>query len=141
MTDTIQAIGVLIISEGKVLLVKHTPKASHLTDTYGIPSGRLEKGEQLDDGAIRELKEETGLNVDKKDLITLPRSYYADIPRKGGEIVRFKWDVFVAREFEGELSDSEETIPEWVKISEVGKLNLLPNTENAIQEGLQLLNK
>lgn len=140
MQKTVPSIGVLVIEKDNVLLVKHTPKAAHLTGTYGLPAGRLEPNEELVDGAARELKEETGLVAQKEDLLHLPRVFYAEIERKGGEIVKFKWDVFVAVSFSGELKESDETIPEWVKISEVSKLNLLPNTENAIREGLKLLN-
>lgn len=139
MSDTISTVGVIAISEGKVLLVKHTKKAAHLTDTYGLPAGRVEEAEEAITGAIRELEEETGLIVTREDLIHLPTIYEADIPRKNGEIAHMKWDVFAATKFTGSIRDSEETIPEWVELLEVSKLNLLPNTQNAIAEGLQLL--
>lgn len=139
--QTIPTIGVLVISEDKVLLVMHKPKAAHLTGTYGLPAGRLEENELEIDGAARELKEETGLEVVKDDLLHLPHVFFADIPRKGGEIAHMKWDVFVAKKFAGRLKESDETIPEWIPIKEVSQLNLLPNTENAIKEGLQLLKK
>lgn len=140
MTNYIPSIGVLVFSGDKVLLVKHTAKAHHLTDSYGLPAGRLESDESLEEGALRELFEETGLKVERDDLVHLPHVFYADIPRKGGEIAHFKWDVFVARKFTGEIRESDETIPEWVELSEVSKLNLIANTESAINEGLQLLN-
>lgn len=140
--NSIPTIGVLVITEGKVLLVKHKPKAEHLTGTYGLPAGRLEDNEEVVEGAMRELFEETGLQVTKDELIHIPKVFEADIPRKGGEIVHMTWDVFVTTSFSGELKDSEETEPEWVELSKVSKhKNLLPNTENAIKEGLQLLKK
>lgn len=140
--QTIPTIGVLVISDDKVLLVKHKPKASHLTGAYGLPAGRLEENEKTIDGAVRELREETGLEVSRNNLLHLPHVFYADIPRKGGEIAHMKWDVFVAKEFLGELKESEETSPEWIPLKDVHTLsNLLPNTENAIREGLQLLSK
>lgn len=139
MKTYVPTIGVLIIRDNKVLLVKHTEKAGHITDSYGLPAGRLEEGEGLEEGAIRELFEETGLRVIKDDLIRLPRVFYADIPRSDGSIASFKWDVFLAKEFSGDLKESEETIPEWVDLSMTSRLNLIANTENAIKEGLQLL--
>ncbi len=140
MPQTVLSIGVLVASANKVLLVKHTEKAGHLTDTYGLPAGRLEENEEAIDGAIRELAEETGLIVTKENLVPLPHIFEADILRKTGETAHFKWNVFVAKEFLGEIRNSEETIPEWVEISKVSKLNLLPNTQTAIEEGMIILN-
>jgi len=135
----IPAIGVLIIDNGKVLMVKHTENAQHLTDTYALPSGRLEPGESLQSGAIRELFEETGIVAEEDDLIKIPKPFYADILRKSGETLSFKWDVFVAKKFTGEIRESDETIPEWVDLDKVSSLNLIINTENAINEGFKIL--
>lgn len=137
----VPSIGVLVIRGNEVLLVKHTESAGHLTGTYGLPAGRLEEGEKETDAALRELKEETGLTVHKDDLIPLPFVFEADILRKSGEIMHFVWQVFVAKSFEGQLKESDETIPEWVSLDQVSKLDLLPNTEEAIKKGLQLFNK
>lgn len=141
MVQYVPTIGVLLVSGSIVLLVKHTEKAGHLTDTYGLPAGRVEEGEALLDAAARELEEETGLKVEKNDLMKVSNVFFADIERKGGGVMKFEWHVFAANQFEGEIKSSEETVPEWVDLSQVSKFNLLPNTENAIKEGLQLLNK
>ena len=135
----IPAIGVLIIENEKVLMVKHTENAEHLTDTYALPAGRLEPGESLKSGALRELFEETGIIAKEEDLIKFPKPFYADILRKSGETLSFKWDVFVAKKFTGEIRESDETIPEWVDLDKVKNLNLLINTQNAINEGLKIL--
>jgi len=58
--------GVLIYDdEGKVLLVL-THKWSL---TYGIPGGKIEHGETAEDAAIREIKEETNLDIELGELI------------------------------------------------------------------------
>jgi 8-oxo-dGTP diphosphatase len=55
------AVGVLAERRGKLLLVRrnHEP---HLGE-WSFPSGYVDAGEQLEAGAIRETKEETGLDV------------------------------------------------------------------------------
>lgn len=134
-------VGVVIIDVDKVCLVRHGESASHLTGVYGLPGGRLQVGEDLINAAAREAEEETGLRINITDLKKLPHIFHADIPRKGGEILSVSWTVFVTNKFTGSLASSDETEPEWVEISRVSKFNLLPNTENAIREGLQLLSK
>jgi len=54
-------IGIIILNkDGKVLVGKR--KGSH-AQFYSIPGGHLEIGETFEEAAIREAKEETGLNI------------------------------------------------------------------------------
>ncbi len=57
---------VFILRDGKVALGKRKNAAGE--GEYGLPGGHLEEGEKLVDTAIRELKEETGIDVTEKDL-------------------------------------------------------------------------
>nr|WP_208865877.1 NUDIX hydrolase [Streptomyces zinciresistens] len=45
----------------RVLLVRRSVKERFLPRVWGVPCGKLEPGETPEDGALRELKEETGL--------------------------------------------------------------------------------
>ncbi|AYL38603.1 NUDIX hydrolase [Streptomyces fungicidicus] len=47
--------------EGRVLLVRRSATERFLPRVWGVPCGKLEPGEDARDGALRELKEETGL--------------------------------------------------------------------------------
>lgn len=51
--------------QGEVLLVR----SLHRSDTLELPGGRLDKDEDMINGAIREVKEETGLDVAIKGLL------------------------------------------------------------------------
>lgn len=55
-------IGVMIIKNGKVLLGKR--KGSHGDGEYSFPGGHLEYMESFYDCAIREVKEECGLDIE-----------------------------------------------------------------------------
>ncbi|PIQ11046.1 MAG: DNA mismatch repair protein MutT [Ignavibacteriales bacterium CG18_big_fil_WC_8_21_14_2_50_31_20] len=80
--------------------------------------GKFELGESPEDCAIRELKEESGLDAKKLNLkghLTFPMFDGKD-----------DWYVFVFTipEFEGELIESNEGHLEWIENSELHKLNL-----------------
>lgn len=139
-SELVPTVAVLVYKNDNVLLVKHEEGASHLTGVYGLPSGRINENESEDDAAVRELKEETGLQTAKEDLVEFPNNlYYASIPRKGGEIINFSWRVFIAKQFWGNLVGSSEATPEWVRIDELDKYNLLPNVNRVVTDGLKFL--
>ncbi|MBI2031955.1 MAG: NUDIX hydrolase [Candidatus Levybacteria bacterium] len=138
MTEIIPSVAVLIIKNGKVLLVKHTEKAGHLTGIYGLPGGRLDLGEDEIEAAKRELEEETGLQTTIDNLLDFPGNLYiTDLERKDG-IKTYSWRVFFCRVFKGEIKKAEETIPEWVEIGSLKNYNLLKNTEDVVKKGLKL---
>lgn len=135
--EAIKTAGILIIKDGKILLVKHGLKSDHMEDMYGIPGGKVEGGETTIDCAIRELKEETGLETKREYLKQLPQAYKAQIPRKGG-LKDFEMVVFLCNKYEGELQTTEETAPEWASLENIEKLDLLPNVQQVIKDGLKL---
>lgn len=142
MEKRIHTVGVVAIENEFALLVKHGEKADHLTGVWGLPGGRLDGDESLLDAAEREFEEETGLTPLKASIIKIPTIFKGDIKRKSGEILKTFWNVFLVKEFNGELISTDETVPQWIEIEELSEFpNLLPNTENAIRESLNLLNQ
>ncbi|WP_432192585.1 NUDIX hydrolase [Streptomyces sp. bgisy027] len=55
------AAAVVMDDRQRVLLVRRSVKERFLPQVWGVPCGKLEPGESAVDGALRELKEETGL--------------------------------------------------------------------------------
>ena len=64
--------GVVVIKDGKVLLVKHD--VGH----YGFPKGHMEPGESEVETAIRETKEETNIDVTVDESKRYEIGYYKD---------------------------------------------------------------
>ncbi len=57
-------VNVFVVKNGKILLGKRKNVAGH--GDWGLPGGHLEKNEKMEDGALRELEEETGLKANLK---------------------------------------------------------------------------
>jgi 8-oxo-dGTP diphosphatase len=136
--NSIPTVGIVVIQESKVLLVREGEKSGHLTGVYNTPAGRIEKGETPIQAAVRELKEETGLETEKQYLNELPKKYTADIERKNGEVVHFYHTVFVCTKFSGGLISAEDVEPMWVEIENVSKLELLPNINDMINQAQKI---
>ena len=61
--------------EGKILIIRRSKTAPSRTLGWDLVGGALEFGEDPTEGALREIKEETGLDVDRIkpfDLVSFP---------------------------------------------------------------------
>ena len=63
--------GVAVISEGQVLCVKRSETQGKYPNFWSVPMGGVENGETFREGAARELKEETMLDINPKSLVYL----------------------------------------------------------------------
>ena len=84
--DTVRAAGGVVIRDGRVALV-HRPKY----DDWSLPKGKLDAGESLEDAALREVEEETGLRCSLGEH--LGRTVYLD--RKGRQKTVDYWQMTV----------------------------------------------
>ena len=131
-----KTVGVAVIDSDKVLLVRHLKGSNHPDDTYGLPAGRLEIGEEYVDAGVRELQEETGLSASVKDLIALPTEYHAILTRKKGEEAMVM-KTFLCTKWQGNLKGSDETEPIWVDIKNINSYTLITNVKNVIEEAIR----
>jgi len=71
MADITVAVGAVIRDDtGRILLVKHVPERNgYWQGKWICPGGKLELGESIEEGTIREVKEETGLEVRLDNLL------------------------------------------------------------------------
>lgn len=98
---------IILDSEKRVLLQKRRD-----VRLWGIPSGHIEPGETVSQAAIREVKEETGMDIAIKHLIGVysdPDSQVFSYPN--GEVVHFITTCFLAEVICGELKcDPKESL-------------------------------
>ncbi len=103
MSVVVRAAGGIVVRDGAVLLV-HRPKY----DDWSFPKGKLEDGESWEDGAVREVEEETGLRCElgafvgstSYPVLQGPKEvrYYrmtsTDEPRAQNEVDAVRWASF-----------------------------------------------
>lgn len=107
-------VGAIVVHEGRVLLVKRGKEP--LKGRWSLPGGLLEVGESLHQGVIREVREETGMEVEPAELIELLDRIHREEDR-----VRFHFVIadYLCWVVGGELhasSDADEV--RWVDRSE-----------------------
>ena len=71
-------VSVLIVENEKILLVKHR-KGDR--EYWVLPGGRLEYGETFVDCAVREMREETGLDIEPQKFLFLSEAIAPDLSR------------------------------------------------------------
>ena len=72
----VRAAGGIIVRDGSVLLV-HRPKY----DDWSFPKGKLEEDEAWEQGAVREVEEETGLRCEAGELVGTTRYFVLQGPK------------------------------------------------------------
>ncbi len=105
-----RAVRCYLIKDNKVVVTKYN-KGNKKEGYYDIPGGKIDDDELPKQTAIREMKEETGIDIKSlkyKGIITIE---YPD--RK------FLFDVFISSEYEGNPNDFEENTSEWIEINEL----------------------
>lgn len=88
---------------------------------YTLPGGHIEPGESIVESVIREMKEETGLTIDKPQLCGIKQ-----FPIDGGRYIVF---LFKTDSFIGELISSDEGEMEWVSRADVGRLSAVADLD------------
>lgn len=82
---------------------------------FTLPGGHIERNESIVDAVIREMKEETGLDIQNPRLCGIKQ-----FPIENGRYIVF---LFHTDEFLGEVTSSEEGEMVWVKKSELSKVS------------------
>ena len=117
-------VGAIVLREGpgeprQVLLTKRRPDRTDWAGLWGVPAGRLQEGEELEEALVRELAEEAGLLAREFEFL---ETVYAEEPTSGR---RYVHNLYLVSRWEGEpenrAPDEHETIA-WVGAAEVASL-------------------
>jgi 8-oxo-dGTP diphosphatase len=137
-SQPVVGVGAIIVCNGKILLEKR--KSEPGRGKWSVPGGLVELGESTEQAVIREVKEETGLDVENPELIDVVNNIILDANGK----IEYHFvivDYFVKLRG-GELNaadDAEEL--KWVALDDVEKYNITKTLRAFIQRNMEKLKK
>ncbi|MFG3524892.1 NUDIX hydrolase [Nocardia nova] len=119
-------------SDGRILMIHRTDN-----DKYSIPGGGLEIGESVADAVVREVKEETGIDVEVTKLVGVFSNPRHVIAYDDGEVRQEFSICFLADPRGGELRTSAESREvKWVAPDDLNELDIHPSVLLRIRRGL-----
>jgi 8-oxo-dGTP diphosphatase len=125
----------VVLHNGRVLVVRRSFAEQFLPGVWGIPCGKLGPGEDPESGALRELKEETGLIGEVRRLAG--RSEFTS--EWNGQAVHNAQANYLVKPLSFEI-----TLPNldqdyrWVSVSELDSAGLDDHNLRAIKQALRL---
>jgi 8-oxo-dGTP pyrophosphatase MutT (NUDIX family) len=115
-----QATLCLLIKENKILLAMK--KRGFGAGRWNGAGGKVENGEKIIDAAIRETKEEIGVEVKNPEKVGLFHFKFSEKEEWNQDV-----SLFVARDWVGEPEESEEMMPKWFSINEIPYESMWPD--------------
>jgi 8-oxo-dGTP diphosphatase len=131
----IVGVGAVIVEEGRVVLVRR--RYEPLKGRWSLPGGALEIGETLEAGVVREMREETGLDVEVGPVIEVFDRIMLDDERR----VRYHFVLvdYLCRPLGGELcagSDVDSAV--FADAAELDAYALTDKATAVIQRALEM---
>lgn len=119
--------GVIKNDNEEILIVKRHPKSRTDPEMWELPGGKVEKGEFFADALVREIKEETNLNVKVGSFCEAIQNDYAH--KRTVQIMMYLEDV------EGEVKISDEhTDWMWANLDKIKTLEISTSLKKVLKK-------
>ena len=129
----IVGIGVVIWRKDKVLLVKRAKEPRQ--GEWGLPGGAQEKGETILKAAVREAREETGLDIRPLGIITAVDGLSFDA--RGAVLYHYTIVEVAAEALEGKGTAGDDVSEiRWANLDEVDRLCAWPEVARVVRLSL-----
>jgi 8-oxo-dGTP diphosphatase len=127
-------VGGVVVQDGKVLIVKraHEPRKQE----WSLPGGCVELGESLRDATRREIREETGIDVEVGALIEL----FDRVHEHDGRVqYHFVIADYLCTPRDGRLAAADDAIEvAWVKLDELDTYGVNEHAQAVIRKALNI---
>lgn len=128
-------VGAIIAIDGRILLVRRSNPP--LQGEWSIPGGLVETGETIKEAIIREVREETSLEVEPMKLIEV----FERILRDQDSHVQYHFVLmdYLCRVVSGEINaGSDVSSVRWAKLDELASLGVAPETCGVIHRAARV---
>ena len=122
-TEMVELTVLCLVEDGEKVLLQNRVKKDW--QGYTLPGGHVERDESFVDAVIREMKEETGLDIKNPKLVGVKQ-----FPIKCGRYVVF---LFKTNEYSGTLVSSDEGNMEWVEYDKLKDVNTVDDFEDLLK--------
>ncbi|RAS68453.1 ADP-ribose pyrophosphatase YjhB (NUDIX family) [Lentzea atacamensis] len=133
-TNIVVAVSAFVQDEhGRLLMIRRTDN-----DLYSIPGGAQDVGETIGQTVVREVKEETGIDVEPIDIVGVYSDPKHIIAYTDGEVRQQFSICFRARPIGGKLRTSNESSEvHWVNREDLDTLNIHPSIRLRVGHGFE----
>ena len=132
-------LGGVVMKEGEVLILQRHKNEDIYPNMWELPSGKREPFELSENSLIREVREETGLDV----KIVIPFSvfdYQIEKPDEIRDSTQINFLVTLVNNQVVVLSEEHQEFA-WITREEIDKYDITEATKNVIQEAFEIINK
>jgi mutator protein MutT len=126
-------VGGVVVHDGRVLLIRRGKEP--LYGRWVVPGGTVELGERLDEALVREMREETGLEVEPLELLTV----FDRIQRDGARVLYHYVIVdYLCRWLSGEARAASDALEvAWATPEELEHYDLPAKALEVVQDAFQ----
>ena len=135
-TKQITVITGLVIKDNKILMTqRYEPECPDAHMKWEIPGGKVEYGETIEQSIVRELREETGVQVQIKQLLPMTFTAYWDYEWGSQQtlLLCFLCEYISEKEVP---NDHHVKKVSWINVGEVEKLPMLQGAKEFIDYAL-----
>jgi ADP-ribose pyrophosphatase YjhB (NUDIX family) len=124
-------VGLYVVKDGKVLLVRRGNEPGR--GKWSLPGGRIRFGERSEEAALREMREETGLEVRLRRVVNVVDVFWRS--ERGELLEHFVIVDFEAEVIGGELRPANDALDaRWFSPEELKGLEMTDSTRRFLEE-------
>lgn len=111
--------GGVVVRDGQVIVIVPTRRGAQGQRVLGLPKGHVDPGENAEQAARREVREEAGVEADMVEKLGDVRYFYQRDGQRIFKMVRF----FLFAYREGDLEDHDDEVEEarWMPLAEAAR--------------------